>query len=335
MGQHAEGLCQPPLREGIGRIALVVDGESRFKAWILQIGIEFGDLFSQHHALVDDRAAGQGTNIHALNAGSDGGFLDPTADDIELALKGFLIHTFNVGNQDLLDLGTGCVGLFTKAGNIDRHMSPAVYIVTHPQDFGFNDGPARFLRAKIRARQKHLTHRHQLIGFRLVSGPTDLIIEEGNGDLHMDARTVAGLAIGVHCPTMPDRLECVDPILHNPAGRLAVDRHDKTHAARRMLFFLGIETVFSHPLALGFFGDSPAFIIFGHGFNLSFCAGSGVQPCRKSICCGLGDAKPIRHSAATARAPVFRYSRTACAVSRPSRMAQTTRLAPRTMSPTA
>jgi hypothetical protein len=40
MGKHAERLRQPPLREGVGRIALVEDRDPADEALVLQIGIE-------------------------------------------------------------------------------------------------------------------------------------------------------------------------------------------------------------------------------------------------------------------------------------------------------
>ena len=55
--QHAERLCQPPLWERVGGIALVINRKRRFKTVVHQIGIEHSDLFGQHHAFVNDRPA--------------------------------------------------------------------------------------------------------------------------------------------------------------------------------------------------------------------------------------------------------------------------------------
>ena len=82
MGQHAERLCQPPLRESIGGIALMIDRKGGFETRVQKVGIEFRNLFGQHHAFVDDRPTGKGADIHALDTGSDGGFLDPAADHV-------------------------------------------------------------------------------------------------------------------------------------------------------------------------------------------------------------------------------------------------------------
>ena len=53
VGERAERLCEPPLREGVGGIALVEEDAARLEAFILQVGIKGGNLLGQHHSLVD------------------------------------------------------------------------------------------------------------------------------------------------------------------------------------------------------------------------------------------------------------------------------------------
>jgi hypothetical protein len=57
-----------------------------------------------------------------------------------------------------------------------------------------------------------------------VAGAHDLVVEERRRDLHVDARAVAGLAIGIDRAPVPDGLQRVDPVFHHLARRLAVDR---------------------------------------------------------------------------------------------------------------
>ena len=59
MGQHAEGLCQPPLRERYWSNSAGDKSQSAFETLIHQVGVENRNLFGQHHPFVDDRAAGQ------------------------------------------------------------------------------------------------------------------------------------------------------------------------------------------------------------------------------------------------------------------------------------
>jgi hypothetical protein len=102
-----------------------------------------------------------------------------------------------------------------------------------------------------------------------VAGAQDLIVEERGRDLHVDARAVAGLAIGIDGAPVPDGLQRVDAVFHHLARRLAVDRHDKTHAAGRMLLRLGIQPVFGHPFPLRGLGGGPIGIILGHDISPS------------------------------------------------------------------
>ena len=126
VGEHPEGLGQPPLREGVGAVTLVINRKSGLEPLIHQIGVEGGDLFGQHHALVDDRPAGQGAQIHALNPGGIGGFLNPAADDVKLTLKLLLIDVLFTADKDLLNLGTRRIGLVAQNARVHGHMPPAM-----------------------------------------------------------------------------------------------------------------------------------------------------------------------------------------------------------------
>ena len=265
VGEHPEGLRQPPLREGVGRIALVIDRECAFEPLVFQVRVELRHLLGQHHALVDDRPARQRGEVKLAHTCGGGGFFDPAADDVKLTLECLFVHALGVRDQDLFDLGPGRVGFFAKAGDIHRHVTPAVDVIAHAQDFGLDDGPARLLRAEVGARQEHLTDRDHLFLARLVAGAADLIVEELNRNLHVDARAVAGLAVGIHRAPVPDRLQRLDARFHDLAAFLAVDRHDEAHAARGVFELFAVHPMFGKVSALGFFLGHPAFVKFGHG----------------------------------------------------------------------
>ena len=267
VGQHAERLGQPPLGESVGGIALVINGKRGFEPVVHQIRVKFSNLLGQHHAFVNDGPARQRRDVKRTNTPGQCRFFNAAADDIQLAFKGVFVDAFCVRDQDLFDLGAGRVGLFAKAFNFDRHMAPAVNIVAHAQNFGFHDGPAGFLGCEIGAGQEHLTHRNQLVHVRRVAGALNLVIKELYRDLHMDARTITGLAIRVHSTPVPDGFQGLNAIFNHGAAGRAINGHNQTNTARRMLFFLGIETIFGHKRAFGFLGFHPVFIIFGHGFG--------------------------------------------------------------------
>ncbi len=131
MRQHAERLCQPPLREGICRIALVIQREGGFKAFVHKIRVKDRDLFGQHHAFVDDRAARERCKIKPRDTRSSSRFFNTTTDHIEFALKGFFVHTLGVGNQDLFNLWTGRVCLVAKTFDFYGNMTPSIDEIAH------------------------------------------------------------------------------------------------------------------------------------------------------------------------------------------------------------
>ena len=186
------------------------------------------------------------------------------ANDVKLTFEGLFVHSFAVRYQDLFDFGTGRVGLFAQALDLYRHMSPAVNIIAHAQNFGFDDCPACLLRPKIGSGQKYLTDGDQLIPVRGVTRPLNLIIEKADRDLHMNARAITRFAIRIDSPAVPDCLERLNPVFHNGAAGGAVYCNDEAHAAGRMLFCFGIQSILGHVLALGLRVAGPFCVIFGH-----------------------------------------------------------------------
>ena len=265
MRQHPERLRQPPLRERVRRIPLVINRKRTLEPVIQQIRIKLRHLLGQHHALVDDRPAGQRRNVKLPNPLRMRCLLDPAPDHVKLPLKRLLINTLGIRNQNLLNLGPGRIGLLAQHIHVHRHMPPTVNVIPHPQDLGLHNRPAGLLRAKISPRQKHLTHRNHLTGVRLMPGPLNLVIEKRHRDLYVNARTIAGLAIGIHRATVPNSLQRLDPVLDHRTRLAAIHIHDQANATRGVLIFRLIETVFRHPLALCLFGTDPVRVVSGHG----------------------------------------------------------------------
>ena len=175
-----------------------------------------------------------------MNSGGLRGFFDPAANDIKLALKGLFIHTFGVRHQELLNFRSCGIGLFAQIGDIHRHMAPAIDIIAHAQHFCFHNRPAGFLSAEIRARQEHLPHRHQLVHTRRMAGAFNLVIEEWHRNLHMDASSIAGLAIRIDRTAVPNRFQRINTSLHHFAAWLTINGHHKSNTAAGVLFRLRI-----------------------------------------------------------------------------------------------
>ena len=247
----------------------MIDREGALEPLVLQVGVELRHLLGQHHALVDHAPARQRRQIQPVDLGGNRSLLDPAADDIQLALESVLVHPLYVGDQNLFDLGARRVGFFAQNLDVHRHVAPTVNIVSHPQDFGFHNRPTDFLRGEIVARQEDLAHGDPQPFMRFMPGTADLILEEFDRNLHVNARAVAGLAVGIDRAPVPDRLQRIDPRLDHFARPLAIDVDDKTDATGRMLGFLVIETGFAHRLTALQLIAFPIGKIMGHGSSPS------------------------------------------------------------------
>ena len=209
-------------------------------------------------------------------------------------------------DQDLLNLGPGGIGLFTDAGNVDRHLPPAINRIAGIEDFGFHNLAAAFLRAQIGFWQKDLPHRNapgaEPITTAFHDGGKEIL-----RDFNMDARTIAGLAIGIHRAAMPNGAQRINAGLHNLSPWLAIQRGNKANTAGIM--FGQVKMRFTRQ-ARGF-GAHKGDVLFAIVHH--------------------------RHSAATAMLawPASMKAAICSATSRPSRMPHTTSDAPRTISPAA
>ena len=88
----------------------------------------------------------------------------------------------------------------------------------------------------------------------------------------MDARAVAGLAVGIHRPPVPDRLQRLDARLDHLPARLAVLRHHEPHAAGGMLVLGAVEPLGLETREIGFLAGHPVGIETGHGASPSTVA---------------------------------------------------------------
>ena len=82
-------------------------------------------------------------------------------------------------------------------------MAPAVEFVAELEDLRLDDGAALLLRAEVGARQEYLSD-GEAAAARFVPGLADLVVEEGGGNLHMQAGAVTRFAVGVDGAPVPD-----------------------------------------------------------------------------------------------------------------------------------
>ena len=266
MRQRPEGLSEPPGGEGISGIALMINGEAADETFIQQIRIEFCQRFRQEHALIDDGPGGQGTKIKLRNLRRDSLLFDPPADHIHIAFNGGDIALFRVMDQDLFDLGPRRIGLFADAGDIDRHLPPAINGIAGIENFSFHNLPAAFLRAQIGFWQKHLAH-GDTPGTQPIATAFHHGSEEILRDFDMNAGPIAGFAIGIHGAAMPNGTQRINAGLHNFPPWLAIKRCHQANTAGIM--FCQIKMRFGSEARCGSLISRHKRFVIRHGFDPS------------------------------------------------------------------
>ncbi len=232
VGEAAERLCQPPLREGVGRITLVENRDAAFEQLVREVGEEVGKALGKEQPLVDDRARRQAADVKVGDLCRDHLFLDPAADEIKLLfeLSDRLLVGQGARDHDLLDLGARALRLVADHRHVDRHLPPAIDGETRVDDLGLDDRAALLLRAKVGARQEDHADRKAVRAYP-VPRRRDRIVEEAHGQVDMDARPIPGLAVGIDRAAVPDCAQRLDRRLDDAARRLAVGRRDHADAA--------------------------------------------------------------------------------------------------------
>ena len=170
MRKTAERLCQPPLRESIGRITLVENRNAAFKTVVLKIGVKDRKAFCEEQTFVDNRPARQRADVEIANLGGDDLLFDPAADEIQILFKLSRINRIGhwARDHDLFDFGPCRLRLGADNRHVDRHLTPTINGVAGVDDFRLNNRAAVFLCAQVGARQKHHADR-QTVWHRAVA----------------------------------------------------------------------------------------------------------------------------------------------------------------------
>ncbi|MNS61942.1 hypothetical protein D3C72_949870 [compost metagenome] len=256
VGQHAEGLGQLPLGEGVGRVALVEDGVAGDDGGVVQVVIQLAQQLGADHALVDDGAGRQGAEVEAVQTRRLHRLFDAAATQEELALQFLDLHAFRRGQHDLLDLGPGGVGADADDGQVHRRLAPAVDVEARADGLGLDDGAGVVLGAQVGARQEDLADRDGA-GTQGLADGAHLGREEGLGQFDHDAGAVAGQAVGVDRAAVGHGLQRLDGHVDDLAPGLAVDGADQTHAAGVAFRRRVIGAAFDQPGAVGFILGQP------------------------------------------------------------------------------
>ena len=127
--EQLERLRQRPARHGVGRVALVEDGDRCFEEGRPQVGIERRQLGPGEQRLIDDGAAGERADVQGRDALLRGAAFDRATRDVEAALPAFLVPVPAGGRLDegLAHGGTAGACEGTQRSGIERHVAPPVH----------------------------------------------------------------------------------------------------------------------------------------------------------------------------------------------------------------
>jgi hypothetical protein len=178
VGQHPERLRQPPLGEGVGRIALVEQGHIGLDPRVVQVRIEVGQRLGEHHPLVDDRPRRQGADVEMLQARGRRPRLDPAAQQVQRPLQFLAVQPVRRAEHDLFDLGPRRRGPLAQHQRMGRHLPPAIEPEPRRHHLPLDDRPRPLLRGQVDAGQEDHADGDRA-GPRLVPGVTHLGLEEG------------------------------------------------------------------------------------------------------------------------------------------------------------
>ena len=264
VGKHAEGLRQSPRWERVGRITLMEDRERRDETLVVEVGIEFAQMFGEEHSLVDQGTRGQRADIKILYRGFAHALFDAAAAEIEAAIQCFQIHLVADIEHDLFDFRAGGIGFVADDREVYRHLTPAIEIEADPQDFGFDDGAAGLLRRVVGARQEYLADGNAA-RTQLVASLFHRRAEEFLRHLQMHAAPVAGLAVGIDGAAMIDGFQRVDGARHDFAARFAVECGHEAHTAGIVFLFRRIKMGVFQLLRVGAIAGDVLFrVVHGH-----------------------------------------------------------------------
>ncbi len=217
VADEAVGVGEPPAREGVGREALVHEGERRGEFGVAQIGIIGAQLGGEEHALVDQRAAAHRHDVEIVRLALEGRVdlaRADLADDVELALERLVVGDAGAAADDHLAVagfGGDDLGRLAERGIVGRHVAPA----EHGLAFVLDDLFDHFFH--LDPQVAILRHEDEGHGIGAGRRQGDALLghlahEEGVRNLHHDAGAVAHQRIGADGAAMLEVLEDVETV---------------------------------------------------------------------------------------------------------------------------
>ena len=243
VGGHAERMGQIPGREGVGRIALMDQGQGRHTALVGEVGEVLAEGRRQEHALVDDRFGGQRADVKGV-AASEGlgphGVFSALAREQQQQLETLGYRRIGrVADEDLLDQRLVALGDLAESGVVGGHVAPTEHREAVVDDRLFDGGAAgcagRFVTGhEHQARAVFAAHRQ---------GEAAHCAIQLVRNLDEDAGAIAVARISADRTAMVQVAQDADPARHRRMGLHALDRGNETDAAGIVLVSWIIEAL--------------------------------------------------------------------------------------------
>ena len=203
--------------------------QGRFEARVLEVPVIGADLIREQHPLVGDGARGHGRDVvRRLGvARRTDGVVHALAHHEELALEGVLVRAVvPAGDEDLPGHGLRGQDALPQDAVVHRDIAPAQHLLAALDEVAL-DGLDHLLAAgRVLGQEDHADavapHRGQL--------EAHLGAEEGVGDLHQDARPVAGPGVGAHGPAVGQADQQLEALLDDTPALDVLDVADEPDA---------------------------------------------------------------------------------------------------------
>ena len=229
VAEQPHRLGQGPARQGVGAEAAVVHREGHGEARVAQVGVEARQHLRAHHALVNNGAAAEGSEIEVAGGsapGRPGPVAAAAAQAEQQPLQG--IASLLSAQQPLLDHRGGAQGHRAQHGRVHRHHPPAK--AAQPQPLGlFGAEGSGLLAPGPIGGQEHHPQAPGLPGGGSRIRPHG--IQERPGDAAEHAGAVAGIAIAAAAAAVLHAAQTAQRLLQHPVAGLPFQTRQKTHTA--------------------------------------------------------------------------------------------------------
>jgi hypothetical protein len=237
VGEVAERLRQAPLRQGVGRKALVEHAQLRLEPLVLQVGVEDRQVGRHHQPLVRDHLRRQAGDVEGVIVPRERLFGLATGDE-QRPLEGLLVELAGCVDEHLLDGRQRRQRLLAARRGVERHDAPAGHRELLRGERGVELGA---LRGDVGpGRVEH--HADRVVAGKLEAGLGGHRAQEAVRLAHQQAAAVTGLAVGGHRTAVGHAGQGADRGADDVVADLAVHLCDEAETAAVVLERGPVET---------------------------------------------------------------------------------------------